>query len=101
MGLRGYVMPWRPFLSPIIEWVALFGYGLLLYLIAPRAENHRMFLWARSRRGPPSAALLTASVLVTWIFAKSITNAANLGENYEILRAIAYPASYLSVPLAR
>lgn len=80
--------------------MALFGYGLLLYLIAPRAENHRMFLWARSERGAPSAALLTASVLVTWIFAKSITNAANLGEKYGILGGIAYAGWYLSVPIA-
>jgi len=59
-----------------------------------------MFLWARSRQGPPSTALLTASVLVTWIFAKSITNAANLGEKYGILGGIAYAGWYLSVPIA-
>jgi len=60
-----------------------------------------MFLWARSKKAlPPSTGLLTASVLVTWIFAKSITNAANLGEKYGILGGLAYAAWYLSVPAA-
>ncbi len=67
-----------------VQWLALVGYGVLVFLVAPRAEHHRGFLWARSREGAaPSTALLTASVLVTWIFAKSITNAANLGEKSE------------------
>lgn len=87
-------------MSSVLQWVALAAYGLLLYLVAPRAENHRAFLWARSQQGPPSGTLLTASVLVTWIFAKSITNAANLGEKYGILGGIAYAGWYLSVPVA-
>ncbi len=87
-------------MSSILQWVSLAGYGLLLFLVAPRAENHRTFLWAHSRQGGPSTGLLTASVLVTWIFAKSITNAANLGEKYGILGGIAYAGWYLSVPAA-
>ena len=65
-----------------VQWIALVAYGVLVFAVAPRAENHRAFLWARSQGDKaPSTSLLTASVLVTWIFAKSITNAANLGRN--------------------
>ena len=84
-----------------VQWLALIGYGVLVYAVAPRAEHHRGFLWARSRKGAsPSTALLTASVLVTWIFAKSITNAANLGEKYGWLGGLAYAAWYASIPAA-
>jgi len=86
--------------SPV-QWLALLGYGLLVFLVAPRAEHHGGFLWARSREGAaPSTTLLTASVLVTWIFAKSITNAANLGEKYGWLGGLAYAAWYVSIPAA-
>ena len=84
-----------------VQWLALVGYGVLVFLVAPRAGHHRGFLWARSREGTaPSTALLTASVLVTWIFAKSITNAANLGEKYGWLGGLAYAAWYVSIPAA-
>lgn len=82
-------------------WLALVGYAALVYLVAPRADGHRSFLWARSREGGvPSTALLTGSVLVTWIFAKSITNAANLGEKYGLVGGLAYAGWYLSIPAA-
>jgi hypothetical protein len=85
----------------IAEWIALVAYGVLMFCIAPRTDNHRGFLWARSREGTsPSTALMTGSVLVTWIFAKSITNAANLGEKYGIVGGLAYAAWYLSIPAA-
>src|SRR5919197_1348902 len=81
--------------------LALVGYAVIVYMVAPRAEGHRGFLWARARDGgTPSTALLTASVLVTWIFAKSITNAANLGEKYGLVGGLAYAAWYLSIPAA-
>ena len=83
------------------EWAVLAAYTLALWAVAPRAPDHRTFLWARSREAAaPSALLLTASVLVTWIFAKSITNAANLGERYGLVGGLAYAAWYLSIPAA-
>ncbi len=88
-------------MGTVAQWAALIGYGVVLFLVAPRADHHRGFLWARSRQGAaPSTALLTGSVLVTWIFAKSITNAANLGEKYGLVGGLAYAAWYLSIPAA-
>lgn len=84
-----------------LGWLTLAGYGLALFLVAPRARSHRGFFWAEGPRGEaPSTALLTASVLVSWIFAKSITNAANLGERYGPLGGLAYAGWYLSIPVA-
>ncbi|GAC1342848.1 MAG: sodium:solute symporter [Myxococcales bacterium] len=84
-----------------IQWAALVAYGVALFVVAPRADGHRGFLWARNPEGAaPSTALLTGSVLVTWIFAKSITNAANLGEKYGLVGGLAYAGWYLSIPAA-
>jgi len=88
-------------LATTLQWIALAGYGLAVFFLAPRADGHRGFLWARSSTGAsPSTPLLTASVLVTWIFAKSITNAANLGEKFGLVGGLAYAAWYLSIPIA-
>src|SRR5260370_2978993 len=88
-------------MGTVAQWMALAGYGVVLYLVAPRADHHRSFLWARPRQGAaPSPALLTGSVLVPWIFAKSITNAANLGEKYGLVGGLAYAAWYISIPAA-
>ena len=88
----------------VSPWLLLVGYAVVIYLVAPRAEGHRGFLWARSSETSaataPSTALLTASVLVSWIFAKSITNAANLGEKFGVVGGLAYAAWYLSIPAA-
>jgi hypothetical protein len=85
-------------------WLVLVGYAIAVYLVAPKAQGHRGFLWARSGESggtrSPSGALLTASVLVSWIFAKSITNAANLGEKYGLVGGLAYAGWYLSIPVA-
>ena len=82
-------------------WGVLGAYTALLWVVAPRATSHRGFLWARSPDGtPPSTTLLTASVVVSWIFAKSITNAANLGERAGLVGGLSYAAWYLSIPIA-
>jgi hypothetical protein len=76
-------------------------YGVLVFLVAPRADSHQSFLWARSPEGAtPSTAMMTGSVLVSWIFAKSITNAANLGEKFGVVGGLAYASWYLSIPAA-
>ncbi|WP_224243482.1 SLC5/6 family protein [Hyalangium gracile] len=84
-----------------LGWFVLAGYGALLLLLVPRAHTARSFFWAQAPGGAaPSTALLTGSVLVTWIFAKSITNAANLGERFGLLGGMAYATWYLSIPVA-
>jgi hypothetical protein len=40
------------------------------------------------------------SVFISWIFAKSVTNAANLGAAYGIVGGLAYATYWLSIPVA-
>ncbi len=44
----------------------------------------------------PGSFMLTSSLVIAWIFAKSITNAANLGLEYGIVGGLAYACYYLS-----
>lgn len=40
------------------------------------------------------------SIFISWIFAKSVTNAANLGATYGIVGGLAYATYWLSIPVA-
>ncbi len=44
--------------------------------------------------------MLACSVFIAWIFAKSVTNAANLGAQYGIVGGLAYAVYWLSIPVA-
>jgi Na+/proline symporter len=62
-----------------------------------RLETVRQFFQAKTKEGnTPSVFLLTSSLVISWIFAKSIANAANLGMAYGIVGGIAYACYYLS-----
>lgn len=40
------------------------------------------------------------SIFISWIFAKSVTNAADLGASFGIVGGLAYATYWLSIPLA-
>ncbi|MDX1623583.1 MAG: sodium:solute symporter [Gemmatimonadota bacterium] len=85
----------------MIAWILLALYGLVLWAISPTARSPEGFFRARSAGGAEvGAGLLAASVLITWIFAKSITNAANLGAEFGLVGGVAYAGWYLSIPVA-
>ena len=44
--------------------------------------------------------MLTLSIFISWIFAKSVTNAANLGAQYGLVGGVAYAVYWLCIPLA-
>ena len=82
-------------------WVALVGYGILMFLVSPRAVDSKGFFWGHDAQGRETGFwLLTCSTFITWIFAKSVTNAANLGATYGIVGGLAYATYYLSIPVA-
>lgn len=65
--------------------------------LAPFAKTKEEFFQAKEDNGKqPSFWILTSSLVISWIFAKSITNAANLGLSYGIVGGLAYSAYYLS-----
>ena len=82
-------------------WAAMGIYGLVMWLVSPRARDAGQFFAGRSGAGRDvGMGLLVASVVISWIFAKSITNAANLGAKYGLVGAVAYAGWYLSIPVA-
>src|SRR5437868_6293256 len=82
-------------------WTFIAVYGVAMYLIAPRARSAASFFFARSEEGRPASAFaLTCSIFISWIFAKSVTNAANLGAQYGFIGALAYACYWLSIPIS-
>lgn len=83
------------------QWVLVLLFSLGLFLISPFAKKKEIFFRAASATGKkPGFWLLTSSLVISWIFAKSITNSANLGLTFGMVGGIAYAAYYLSFLVA-
>ncbi len=81
-------------------WILLALYGVALINLAPRSRDRAGFYEGKSRAGrPPTTAWLFGSLFIAWIFAKSVTNAANLGAELGLPGAVAYAAYWLSIPV--
>lgn len=82
-------------------WGAMFLFGGVLWRVSPRVSRADEFFGGRDQRGRDvRLTLLVASVVISWIFAKSITNAANLGQSFGLVGAVAYAGWYVSIPVA-
>jgi len=82
-------------------WGFLLVYGALLYALSPRAVTLQSFFQGADGDGRPVATVpLALSVFISWIFAKSVTNAANLGEAYGVVGVLAYATYWLGIPVA-
>ncbi len=80
-----------------IQWTILIAFGAIFFFIAPRAKTTEQFYQAKSKEGKePTVFLLTSSLVIAWIFAKSIANAGNLGMAYGFVGGLAYACYYLS-----
>ncbi|MFE8070975.1 sodium:solute symporter [Marinobacteraceae bacterium S3BR75-40.1] len=85
----------------LIFWGFLIAYGLIMYILSPRSRNAASFYRGADERGNPVGQWsLIASIFISWIFAKSVTNAANLGAAYGVVGGLAYAAYWLSIPVA-
>jgi len=80
-------------------WLLLFS-SIALFIISPKARNAREFFKATFKNKAPNTGMLTGSLIISWIFAKSITNAANLGLEFGIVGGLAYAGYYLSFAIA-
>jgi len=76
------------------QWILVIGSSLLLILIAPIAKTADNFFRGSKMDQQPGFWLLTSSLVISWLFAKSITNAANLGLEFGMVGTIAYAAYY-------
>lgn len=88
-------------MTGVFFWGFLIIYGIVMIAISPRATTIGGFFKGERKDGKsPSLFLLTASIFISWIFAKSVTNAANLGSEYGIVGGVAYATYWLCIPLA-
>jgi len=64
-------------------WGFLLDYGVIMYVLSPKSRNPESFYKGTDDHGNSVGQWsLTASIFISWIFAKSVTNAANLGAAY-------------------
>ncbi len=82
------------------QWMLIIVSSLVLFFLSPLAKTTDQFFKATHRKKAPSAFMLTGSLIISWIFAKSITNAANLGLDFGIVDGVAYAGYYLSFAVA-
>ncbi|WGK65387.1 sodium:solute symporter [Croceiramulus getboli] len=82
------------------QWGLIVVSSLILFVLSPLAKTADAFFKATHRDKAPSALMLTGSLIISWIFAKSITNAANLGLEFGLVGGVAYAGYYLSFAVA-
>lgn len=88
-------------LQGVFFWGFLVAYGLIMLKLSPNAVTLGSFFHGEDGQGRRASPwLLTSSIFISWIFAKSVTNAANLGASYGLIGGLAYATYWLSIPLA-
>ncbi|SDR98376.1 hypothetical protein SAMN05216421_0686 [Halopseudomonas xinjiangensis] len=84
----------------VFFWGFLLAYGGLMYWLSPRTVTAGGFFNGEDSQGRSASPwLLTTSIFISWIFAKSVTNAANLGAEFGLVGGLAYATYWLSIPL--
>jgi Na+/proline symporter len=82
-------------------WGFLVLYGWAMYAMSPSATTISSFFRGTDNEGRPATGwALMMSIFISWIFAKSVTNAANLGAAYGVVGGLAYATYWLSIPVA-
>ena len=84
-----------------VMWGLLLGYGLFIYAVVRCTTPNRVsasafFAGASSQGQEPGLWVLVASAAISWIFAKSIDNAASLANAFGVTGGIGYALYYLS-----
>lgn len=82
------------------QWFVVIVSSLILFFLSPLAKTTDQFFKAVHKQKSPNTFVLTGSLIISWIFAKSITNAANLGLEFGFVGGVAYAAYYLSFAVA-
>ncbi len=83
-----------------LHWLLIIGSSVIFFILAPYAKDVATFFQAQHRGKAPNMLMLTGSLIISWIFAKSITNAANLGLEFGLVGGVAYAGYYLSFAVA-
>lgn len=87
-------------LQAVAFWGFLIVYGAVMLFFSPKAVTLGGFFRGEDNRGKEAGPfMLTASIFISWIFAKSVTNAANLGAQYGIVGGVSYAIYWLCIPV--
>lgn len=79
------------------QWAIVLVSSVVMYFISPWAKSAQDFFKASEKHeSKPNFLLLTSSLVISWIFAKSIAVAASLGFSYGLVGGLAYACYYLS-----
>lgn len=85
----------------VLFWGFLIVYGIIMCALSPKAFTVGSFFRGEDKEGRSASTwMLTLSIFISWIFAKSVTNAANLGAQYGLVGGVAYAVYWLCIPLA-
>ncbi|WP_246143967.1 sodium:solute symporter family transporter [Neolewinella aurantiaca] len=69
-------------------------------MVAPFARTTAQFFGGAKKDRAPSTIALISSLVISWLFAKSITNGANLGLAFGLVGGVAYAAYYFGFAVA-
>lgn len=90
-----------PSVTLLLPWAVLAAYCLIVLRLTPHSVTPVQFFGGTDARGTaPGLWLLVASAAITWIFAKSIANAADLAGAFGIIGGVGYALYYLSFVVA-
>lgn len=85
----------------IIQWTILIVVLGLFFVLSPKAKSIGDFYRGSfNQKSAPNVFVLTSGLVISWIFAKSIVNAADLGKEYGLIGGIGYAGYYLSFLVA-
>lgn len=84
----------------LLFWGFLVVYGVIMFVISPKAVTIGGFFKGTDKKGKAASSLMiTSSVFIAWIFAKSVYNCANMGYKFGIVGGIGYAVYWLCIPL--
>ena len=87
-------------LAALSPWGFIVAYGAFVWWLTPRRVGAGAFFDGSGEAGrAPGLVLLVSSAAITWIFAKSISNAANLANAFGPIGGLGYAAYYLCFPV--
>ncbi len=85
----------------LAPWVVLVAYCGIVWMCSPRAVSATQFFRGGAEAGgAPAFIMLVFSAAITWVFAKSIANAANLGQTFGVMGGVGYATYYFSFLIA-
>ena len=86
--------------TTLLQWVLVLASSITLFFVSPLSRTAPEFFKGARKERTPNTILLTSSLVISWLFAKSITNAANLGSSFGLVGGVAYAGYYVSFLVA-